>query len=58
MRKKTIMSASKELMLTDSDIGKKVYEIEQEIARVIMEKIMAMILFQVQKNTHNIKEQH
>ena len=35
------MSASKELMLADSDIGKKVYEIEQEIVLVIKTQVIA-----------------
>ena len=35
------MSASKELMLADSDIGKKVYEIEQEIVLVVKTQVIA-----------------
>jgi hypothetical protein len=35
------MSASTELMLTDSDIGKKVYEIEQEIVLVVKTQVIA-----------------
>ena len=35
------MSASQELMLADSDIGKKVYEIEQEIVLVIKTQVIA-----------------
>ena len=34
-------SASKELMLADSDIGKKVYEIEQEITLVVKTQVVA-----------------
>ena len=34
------MTASKELMLADSDIGKKVYEIEQEITLVIKTQVI------------------
>jgi len=34
------MTASKELMLTDSDIGKKVYEFEQEITLVIKTQVV------------------
>jgi len=34
------MTASKELMLADSDIGKKVYEFEQEINLVIKTKVI------------------
>jgi len=34
------MTACKELMLCDSDIGKKVYEIEQEITLVIKTQII------------------
>ncbi len=35
------MTATKELMLADSDIGKKVYEIEQEITLVIKTQVIA-----------------
>ena len=35
------MTACKELMLADSDIGKKVYEIEQEITLVIKTQVIA-----------------
>jgi|TARA_S200002703_G_C3646368_1_gene198404 hypothetical protein len=34
------MTASKELMLADSDIGKKVYEFEQEITLVIKTQVI------------------
>ena len=34
------MNASKELMLADSDIGKKVYEFEQEITLVIKTQVV------------------
>jgi len=34
------MTACKELMLADSDIGKKVYEIEQEITLVIKTQVI------------------
>ncbi len=34
------MTASKELMLADSDIGKKVYEFEQEITLVIKTQVV------------------
>ena len=34
------MTATKELMLADSDIGKKVYEIEQEITLVIKTQVI------------------
>ena len=34
------MTASKELMLDDSDIGKKVYEFEQEITLVIKTQVV------------------
>jgi hypothetical protein len=34
------MTASKELMLCDSDIGKKVYEFEQEITLVIKTQVI------------------
>ena len=35
------MTACKELMLADSDIGKKVYEIEQEITLVVKTQVIA-----------------
>ncbi len=39
-RKRGTMTACKELMLCDSDIGKKVYEFEQEITLVIKTQVI------------------
>jgi len=55
------MTASKELMLADSDIGKKVYEFEQEITLVIKTQVIgkndteAFDKWLNESSTHNVE---